>query len=231
VTVNNPGLNINRNSTCTGINTGSTTVVAYATVGGRTDACQSSPVTVNINPTCSLTNLTPTSWNVQVGDPGNQLFTATLTTSPVVGGSTTAVVNFTETDPNNAFSCTPTSDSSNPYQTTCDDMGPSGPTGAGTLNANAVVTSNGRTGICGPRTATINISPTPTPTPTPSVGPIRLKGSFISTGENANSGYEFTRPVSVVGNAAPLTFEYDPKYLIDFVELVGEALLDWIEVQ
>jgi hypothetical protein len=163
--------------------------------------------------------LTPSSASLELGNPSTQQFTATVTTIPP--GSSVTRVDFA-TSPGGIANCT-SSDTSAPYTTTCDDIA------VGTTTVTSTVILSGSPNTCND-TSSLTVVPPPTPTPTPSVGPIRLKGSFISTGENANSGYEFTRPVSVVGDAAPVTFEYDPKYLVDFVALMGEVLLDWIEV-
>lgn len=221
--VSSPGLNVNRNTVCTASTTtvGVTTVRAYADVriGTQTATCASSQVTVNVNPTCTI-SLPSSPWTSQVGYPAETV-TATVNKTPITS-ATAVTVTFSENDPSNAFSCTPLTDSSLPYQTTCTPQG----VGSGSLTASATVSNNGRPGSCGPVSMTVNISPLPTPTPTPSVGPIQLKGSFV-----AGDGYEFTRQVAVSGTNPPLTFEYDPKYLVDFVNLIGEALLDWIEVR
>lgn len=84
-------------------------------------------------------------------------------------------------------------------------------------------------------TPTTTPTPTITPTPTPTIGPIKIDGSFISTGNNendgsGNSGFTFERPVDPNSSGAPLLFEYDPKYLIDFIGLLGESLLNWNEI-
>lgn len=65
---------------------------------------------------------------------------------------------------------------------------------------------------------------------------VTLTGVFIATGQRqregvGQSGFVFEKNVNVPAGTPPVLIEYDPKYLINFVDLLGEALVDWIEVQ
>jgi len=64
---------------------------------------------------------------------------------------------------------------------------------------------------------------------------VKMKGVFIANGQReregtGESGFSFERDLFVPPGVAPLLIEYDPKYLIEFAGLLGEALIDWIEI-
>lgn len=64
---------------------------------------------------------------------------------------------------------------------------------------------------------------------------VKMKGVFIATAQReregvGESGFKFERNIFVPAGVAPLLIEYDPKYLIEFASLLGEALVDWVEI-
>jgi len=64
---------------------------------------------------------------------------------------------------------------------------------------------------------------------------VKMKGVFIANGQReregvGESGFKFERDLFVPPGVAPLLIEYDPKYLVEFAGLLGEALIDWIEI-